>query len=635
MMRLKHILLFVISLGFLMNVNSQEQLLELQIDAHLNNYHRTHQLLWKKAELNEPMFLPFFDNFNQESYRPDESLWIGDNIYVNKKYQLLPPDLGVATFDAMDGSGNIHSNASQFAFPADTLTSQAIRLDSLMDPTLRPMLVKDSVYFSFFYQPQGRGNAPEAADVLRLEFYSPSLDQWNSVWSSPGMTMEEFYQEKDTNFLHVLIAIKDSASYFHSGFQFRFHNLASMAGSSQPDWQSNADQWNIDFVRLDRNRSVYDTNYRKIAFVNQPPSMIKNYQAMPYRQYRNDPTNSMKSTIDSLIIVNLDSTDYTAVYKYDISNQTSQESEYDGGSVTIGSGAEYGYLDHPSFSKPPIVSFFSIYNETKKSYTVTHTVNDIGLTGIGDTAIWVQEFANYYAYDDGTAEAGYGMSLSNAKAALKFKLNTKDTLRQIQFYFNPTLTASNDQYFDLMVWKSIDPEEVIYTNRIKPEFTDGLYTFHTYDLGEDIILSNEFYIGFQQTTAENLNIGFDYAIDSKENLFYNIGTGWNQSIFEGSLMIRPVFGERMSTGITEVKVDETNFTMYPNPLNSSNLNFNLKEGDIQDYSLEIFSVTGQRILETTMQKTMNVSQLKNGIYLVRFNNTQTGSSETKKLIIRK
>lgn len=634
-MRLKYIIPVFVFLGIFSQLKAQEQLLDLQIDATLNNYHRTHQLLWKSQELNEPMFLPFFDDFNQDEYRPDPALWYGDNVYINKKFQLFPPGLGVATFDAMDGSGHIHENANQFAFPADTLTSQPIRLDSIMDPVLRPMLIRDSVYMSFYYQPQGRGNAPEEADRLTLEFYAPALNQWFEMWSSEGMRLDTFYAREGVFSQQVLIPLTDSVKYFHSGFQFRFHNLASLAGNNQPDWQSNCDHWNIDMVWVERNRTITDSSFKKIAFVNQPPSMIKTYQSMPYRQYKNDPTNSMKDTIHSILIRNLDSVSYVASYQYTISNQTSQDSLYDGGTATISPFSESGFVSYLRFRDPKVVSFFSIYNEIKKTYTVTHVINDIGLTGAGDTAVRVQEFSNYYAYDDGTAEAGYGMSVKNARAAMKFKLNTKDTLRQIQFYFNPTLTGANDQYFDLMVWKSLDPEEIIYKKRVKPEFTNGLYNFHTYDLDTSIILANEFYVGFQQTTSENLNVGFDYAIDSKEYLFYNIGSGWNQSIFSGSLMIRPVFGQKMTTAIEEVAIDETSFIMFPNPLNSSYLNFQINEGIEDDYEVEIFSITGQRVLQSRLSSSIRVSNLRNGIYLVRVNNTKSGESKTKKLIIRK
>ncbi len=635
-MRYIYISVFILLGSVFHQLNAQEQLLSLQIDPSLNNYHRSNQLLWKKKESVDPMFLPFFDDFNQDSYSPNVDLWEGEDVYINKKFQLFPPNLGVATFDAMDGSGYIHSNASQFAFPADTLLSLPIRLDSLQDPTLRPILIKDSICFSFYFQPQGRGNAPEKADILSLDFYSPLRDVWENVWSSEGMSLDTFLVHEGTSAQQVFIRVVDSASYFHSGFRFRFHNHASLAGNSQPDWQSNCDHWNIDMVWLDRDRTITDSSYRKISFVNDPPSMIKRYRSMPYRQYRNDPTNSMDDSIRYVLISNLDNTPYTATYQYEISNQTTQESLYDGGAATINPFRESGYVTYKRFYQPPIISYFSIYNELFKTYKVTHVVNDIGLTGVGDTAVREQVFSNYYAYDDGTPEAGYGMSKKNGKAAIQFKLNTKDTLRRIQMYFNPTLTSANEQYFYLMVWKNIEPEDVIYKKRVKVTFTEGLYNFHTFDLDTSLVLANEFYIGFQQISDENLNIGFDYALDSKQYLFYNIGADWTPTIYSGSLMMRPLFGEANPTGIEDINtVQSTTFVMYPNPLNGDIVHLDWPDSEKNSIEVEIYNITGQLMLRRDYENSIDVSEFINGVYLVRLTNLETGETKTQKLIKRK
>jgi hypothetical protein len=633
MMR-KYFTLYFLSLLFTTAAFGQEQLLPLQIDGHLHNYYESHKGDFKNQKLEEPMFLPFFDDFNQDSYLPDGSLWMGENVYVNKKFQLFPPDLGVATFDAMNGQGYIHDNASQFAFAADTLTSQPIRLDSIMDPTLRPLLVKDSVYLSFYYQPQGRGNAPEAMDRLSLEFYSPALDQWFTMWSSEGMKLDTFYAHNQTYAQQVFIPLKDSARYFHSGFQFRFHNLASLAGNSQPDWQSNCDQWNIDLVWLDRNRTITDSSYRKIAFVNEPPVMIKRYKQMPYLQYRNDPTNSMKDSIHSILISNLDKVNYTATYSYKISNQSSQDSVYDGGTATVFPFSTNGYVDYIRFRDPRVISFFSIYPAVQQTYTITHIVNDIGLTGIGDTAYRQQVFMNYFAYDDGTAEAGYGMSESKSKAAVQFKLNTKDTLTRVQMYFNPTLTSANENYFYLLVYKSLEPEELIYKKRFKATFTDGMYNFHTFDLDTNIVLANEFYLGFEQITDENLNIGFDYSLDSKEYLYYNIGTGWNQSIFSGSLMMRPEFGVNELTHIPLIRPEQESFSIYPNPVHGSYVHIDYSAEDKSNIELEIFNLTGQLMGKFRYEEQLDISDLKVGIYFIRLIDRANSQIKTQKLIIR-
>ena len=68
------------------------------------------------------------------------------------------------------------------------------------------------VYFSFLYQPQGYGDAPESGDSLILEFYAVDLDQWKRVWSANGSPSADFKM--------VNIRI-DNPDYLKKGFQFR------------------------------------------------------------------------------------------------------------------------------------------------------------------------------------------------------------------------------------------------------------------------------------------------------------------------------------------------------------------------------------------------------------------------------
>ncbi|HRP59618.1 MAG TPA: hypothetical protein PK833_04935, partial [Vicingus sp.] len=54
-----------------------------------------------------------------------------------------------------------------------------------------------------------------------------------------------------------------------------------------------------------------------------------------------------------------------------------------------------------------------------------------------DTVVSYQVFSNYYSYDDGSAEAGYGIEGVGAKLANQFTIKKSDTLVGIRIYFNP------------------------------------------------------------------------------------------------------------------------------------------------------------------------------------------------------
>lgn len=614
---------------------AQEQLVGLQLNpVQAQDYAAYKNQKGARAEV-APLFLPFLDNFDQPASQVDAKRWQHSNVFVNTSFQYRPADLGVATFDALMDNGRLYPQASPFAFPADTLTSQPIRLDSIRKPVLRPLTIKDSLYFSFYYQPQGRGDAPESMDVLSLEFFSPRYNLWYEVWSSQGMSLEAFHNKEHTYAKQVLIPLTDSVKYFAKGFMFRFHNKASLASSSQPDWQSNCDMWNIDMVYLNTDRNMLDSSYRKIAFVSPPPSMIKRYWSMPYKQYKNDPTNSMKDSLHNILISDMDKIAYIANYSYHISNQTSQQANYDGGSASVQPFMHYGYVDYPRFSDPPVQTFFSIHNQTGQNYKITHIIKDEGATGVGDTMVFWQEFRDYYAYDDGVPEAGYGFSVAGSKAALQFHLNTKDTLKQVKIYFNPTLSASNEVYFNLMVWKSLEPEKVLLSQRVKAKVQDGMFSYVTYNLDHELVIGNDFYVGVEQLTNSNLNIGFDYSQDSKEYLFYQDNSGqWYNSLFKGSLMVRPVLGTSLE-GVEEGShAPDNTWHLYPNPVRQGKL-FVVQEGEWSEAycQLAIYDMMGRQVRQMPWQNEIDVSALPAGMYFLRCSNAKTAQVSTQKFVI--
>ena len=67
-----------------------------------------------------------------------------------------------------------------------------------------------------------------------------------------------------------------------------------------------------------------------------------------------------------------------------------------------------------------------------------------------------QQFFNYYAYDDGSAENGYGLGgagTANASVAYQFNTFRKDTLRGVKMFFNRTYDDASQDYFRIGVWE--------------------------------------------------------------------------------------------------------------------------------------------------------------------------------------
>ncbi len=100
-------------------------------------------------------------------------------------------------------------------------------------------------------------------------------------------------------------------------------------------------------------------------------------------------------------------------------------------------------------------------------------------------------------------------------------------------------------------------------------------------------------------------------------------------------MLRPVFG---TTADPVVSIDDENsidqLKVYPNPASNSiyfNNDFN------KSYHIQLIDVYGKLINETTATTTnkINVSNIANGIYIIRFVDNNTKASTLKKVIISK
>lgn len=607
--------------------------------------------------------LPFYDDFSRITVWPLPEKWADNYAFINTDYAWHPLTIGVATLDAIDETGALYPEAGSYPFEADKLTSQPIRLDSIFSPVPKAITISDSVYLSFYYQPQGRGAMPAKKDSLLLEFHSPAnfdtlitetdttySPRWDVIWSSPGgVQVDTFALENHGYFKQVMIPVTDSARYFKKGFRFRFRNYASLANSYVPDWQSNGDQWNIDLVYLNTSRSKYDTAMKDIAFAEKAPSMLSRYQAMPYRQYRKNFLNEMKDTLD-ISIANIDNVPHNISYGYTIRKDSQQPyEEYDAGNFSIYPYSGYGYSTYAPFAHPPVESFYPIgtNDQQKVVFHSTHflTTDPNLLIKQNDTISFTQVFSNYYAYDDGTAEAGVGLNGSAGSYAVQFELNVADTLRGIQLYINQTLSGTNNQYIDLTVWNDYlgAPGQIVGQMKdIIPANADSLNVFQTFWFDTPIIVDETsfpgllFYIGWQQSSIDNLNIGFDRYNDSHDKRFYNVSGNWQMSDEQhaGSLMLRPVVGLVNPLSNPELSASSL-FTIFPNPVTVDEFNIALPQEWKTDpnIDLELFDSSGRMVYQNSFRPVVSAANLKNGIFLARLVNHDNNRTASQRFII--
>lgn len=600
---------------------------------------------WKKNGSKDdypPIQLPFYEDFSNYKGYPNPKYFSDRQAYVNNTFPVNPPTIGCVTLDALDENGEIYAHASADNFPADTLTSRSIRLDSLFSPK-RKITPADSIYFSFYYQPGGAtfsypylqwervGNQPDRYDELILEFGYGSDDDnmvWTEVWSSQGESVDDWLDEDTYRlnyFKQVMIPIVDPI-YLSANFKFRFRNYASLEGNGVQGWDGNCDQWHIDYIRLNVNRTFDDYYPDDIAFVEPTTSFLHTYQAMPWSHFR---ASYMKDNFENKLS-NLSQVLKNSRYSYSvIKNGTEVLYQHPSSNENVEPYYNSGFQDYTLHATPAINFSLSQDNAESATFTVTHVYKVDGNSGDinvhNDTMVHTQHFDNYFAYDDGTAEAGYSIysTLQNPQTylAVRFQASHPDTLRAVKIWFNGVHNDMNVAPFTLMVWADNDgvPGEVIYEQPgLEPMHNADYYDFITYFLQEPIPIQDVFYVGIFQNHNVQLNIGFDQNNDAREHFLYKVTAEWREPYLKGAPMIRPVVGRYLAPVDISESHNNAQLHVYPNPTND--LLHVYWENGSGLASCSLFDMQGKLIEKFQMNDnfcTIDITDYTQGVYILK------------------
>jgi len=571
--------------------------------------------------------LPFIDDFSQNYIYPNQDLWEDIDVFINSNLPINPVTYGVATFDGLDSTGTPYNFSQPNAYGiADQLTSQQVNLTT----------VTDSVFLSFYYQPQGNGNKPEAKDSLRLEFFRQRDSTWIRMWGTPGV--------QNHGFKKVMIPV--DTSFHNNEFQFRFTNWATLSG--------NVDHWHVDYIYLNDNRSHADTMLHDVSFITNHYNMLEEFTAMPWQHYLTDTIGHIDTAM-SVSYRNNDTTHHEVRFKYKVieenGNGTSIELYPSITSLSSQNVNAYDYLIWPLYVYKSPFNYFTFPTDLTAQNKVfqiqnyfelivgTSTIPDDRV--LNDTVLSYQVFGSYYAYDDGSAEQGYGVQGIGSKLAHEFDIKKTDTLTAFQIYFNPIQDDLSAQTFRLKVWSSLSPETAIYTQNASA-YTSPIYSntnqFLNYKLDTLLVLSaGTYYFGWEKISADFLNVGWDVNTNNKTKVHFKSANIWETSSFDGSLMLRPVFG---TTQDPHVSINEEylpdDFVVYPNPT-ANTIYFKNNNSNNASYHVQLIDVYGKVILQTeaSISNKIDVTHISNGIYIVRLTNNITNKSALKKVIISK
>lgn len=540
--------LVLVLIVFGQSLKAQEYVVPLKSNNAIQNKGQHKQFAAKKTRAT----LPFVDDFSYEGPYPDDTKWEDKQAYINNVMSADQPTRGMATLDGLNQYGRPYLPFQFSSGLADSLTSTSINLSSFT--------TSSNVFLSFYVQPQGLGFAPEVGDSLFL-YFKNSGNQWVRMWQRAGGPWQPFRIE--------LVAVND-VQFLHADFQFRFVNIASL--------NLNNDTWNIDYVKLDANRSSGDSVMNDVAMTVQPTSILYPYSALPYRHFVANQANE-KSSIQAFQVRN-NSQNNVSVASFHQATELFSTTPIS--NLTL---------------NPTTLGIYSNVNQSVPTYNVSYTApsptskviirnkyyfNAIAGTDPKDNDTIVNDavFDNYFAYDDGSAEKAYFLYAAfnyPAKTALEFTMTQSDTLRGLSVFFGAQAPTALGKYFSIVLYQqlagsglndSIIKQDDLY----QVQYDTAVNGFVNYAFSVPVALNaGKYYIGITQPA----NFGSDsvyYGLDvnnntSSQHLYYNVDGNWYGSNISGSVMMRPLVGQYFTpTQIGNPAIENIGIEIFPNPV---------------------------------------------------------------------
>lgn len=572
--------------------------------------------------------LPFFDDFsNAPSIYPRCSHWLDNQVYINADMAYRPPSVGVATFEGLDWDGSPYNEGASTSIgsPADTLTSQPIRLGG--------KTAADAIYLSYYYQPQGLSDRPEEQDSLFLDFKDTS-GTWQVVWRKGGLSsgvsifaLVEFEQ--------IYIALND-ARYLYDGFQFRFRNYAAITG--------NNDHWHLDYIFMDENRTNNaDINHptygssADVTFTQAPTTPLRDsLTAMPWRHFR-----ALANPWASTFVLENFNHNHSQVATLDRTITIEEIAPNSNTLLTENIPAVGAYGPSPNLNDSLFHSLLNTpttFQPTEKT-TLETTYQIINPSGFQSNPIYEGNdtvrrqtiLHNYLAYDDGTAETRVIAQGIGTKIAVEYTSYIQDTLQGIYFHL-PYFRAQPQRgdFVNVKVWLDSlsDATEVFSRDLHRLQFVWGHNGFCFVDLvdfsnNKILVFLNpgqKFYVGWQQSFGPEVPVGFDRSIDNSHRTFVGVGSQWTPSDLAGTVMIRPLLSPNAVPHLIAVKplptVATPHLVVYPNPAQDW-LNLDLQQiSPNAVYTVSIYDKVGRVCYQHPWESQLSIVDWQPGWYVV-------------------
>jgi len=513
-----------------------------------------------------PITLPFWDDFSTSSGLLDTTWWIpGSQVQLLPRpgNGIFPPTVNVVTFNGVDAMGIPYSVTDSYGL-VDSLVSQPI------DLTQVPASLQNTIYLSFFFQVKGLGNQPEPEDSLHL-YFKKADGNWQKMWPLAGDNIPQ----DPTIFTEKIIKVPNTVDFIYDSFQFKFQAIGKQNG-----W---FDNWNIDYIYMDKRRNASDNSYFDRAFTDLPSSILGGYTAMPFNDFVINANPAEFLVQSSTWIKNLENdvqpVEYTAIITDTLNNivldtianlvaltlfpndiREAPSSIPDGAAFDINADSLFLEIKY-SVNSGDKNLIDSIYNAGADTAFYSH----INLR-VNDTVRTYITIHDYYAYDDGSAEFGAGINQKRGRIAYQFITKNNQFIDRVEFYFPNISRNQVGSPIEIIIRKELkdlnDPFLGLISGAIRHE---GINKFVSYNFNTSVSVQDTFYVVFNNLADDGLwtAIGLDKNTDSSDKIYSNVDGTWehNTSI-SGSLMIRPHF---INSQVTGIENEREQLKIYPNP----------------------------------------------------------------------
>ena len=492
----------------------------------------------------------------------------GGGAYVSNRLASEPLTRGAATLDGLRANGRPYTPGSASFYSAtDTLTSQPIDLSGYS--------AASNLYLSYAWQAGSLAGSPVANSgstpvYLTLEFLD-NAGRWTTIWTYNG-------ENKTTRFRQQIFPL-NQAGYLHSGFRFRFRASGNQASSR--------DAFGVDYIYLNNNRTANDTIFQDIATSRGLSSPLQNYTAMPAWQYAASTASPLNPAMTATVNNLLPSGNPTPISWLgtvrELTGGFGPATWVTGNQPLLAKARQVVITGDARTAALPAADTTRRYR-----YTLALQTNETNpLTLANDTTYRDLELADYYAFDDGTAESFLTLPAQSTGPITYYaypitaaKSDQVKAIRLAPIFNNIPLAQGGENYQNrsvtVAVWadnngQPADAPLATQTVSIPNPLPAAGQVFFEVPFSTAVPVSGRFYIGYGQASGgQFLPYGFDLNnASTAPTLFYNRQNAWSQPTLStpGTIMMRAV----LNNGVLATQAQQAisaQFSLYPNPFSA-------------------------------------------------------------------